>query len=75
MNYKVIPYTAVISGRGTNDDVAKSVEETIQQQAGQGWEFVSCGNIDTVVKGSAGCFGVNAKPDSLVSVLVLVFKK
>lgn len=75
MNYKVIPHTSVVGGSGTNTDVASGVEETIRQQASEGWEFVSCGNIDTVIKGSAGCFGFGAKPDSLTSVVVLVFRK
>lgn len=75
MDYKTIPFAASVSGKGTNADVAKQVQNVIAQEAAGGWEFVSCGNIDTTIEGSAGCFGIGAKPSVNTSVLVLIFKK
>lgn len=75
MNYKVIPFAARVSNKGTNGEVAKQVELCIQQEASSGWEFVSCGNVDTVIAGTNGCFGIGAKPSSSTSIMVLVFKK
>jgi hypothetical protein len=75
MNYKVQPISVSISARGNAGDVSAQVESAISQQASNGWEFVSCGNIDTSVAGSNGCFGLGAKPATNTSVLVLIFKQ
>jgi hypothetical protein len=74
-NFKCVPFMAKISGNATSSDVAGQVESFIQQNASEGWEFVSCGNIDTEIAGNNGCFGIGAKPGSSTSILVLVFKK
>jgi hypothetical protein len=75
MNYKVKPFIAKISKGGSSSDAANQVESFINQETNDGWEFVSCGNIDTQIAGTDGCFGIGAKPGSSTSVLVLVFKK
>lgn len=75
MNYKALPFIANISSGGSANDAAGQVESFIKQQTVDGWEFVSCGNIDTKIAASSGCFGIGATPPSSTSVLVLVFKK
>lgn len=75
MNYKVKPFIAKVSSKGSSTDVASQVESFINQETSDGWEFVSCGNIDTQVAGSNGCFGIGATPGSSTSTMVLVFKK
>ncbi len=75
MEYKVRPFNAKVSGSGTSGDVANQVQNYIASESNDGWEFVSCGNIDTTIKGSNGCFGIGASPTITTSVLVLVFKK
>ena len=75
MNYKVKPFIAKVSKDGTPTDAANQVASFISQETNDGWEFVSCGNIDTEIAGSNGCFGIGAKPGSSASTLVLVFKK
>ncbi len=75
MSYKVVPFSASISSKGSAGDVAQQVQSCIQKETSSGWEFVSCGNIDTTIEGSNGCFGIGAKPSSSTSILVLVFKQ
>jgi hypothetical protein len=75
MSYKVKPFIAKVSNKGNADDVAGQVQSFINQEATDGWEFVSCGNIDTEIEGSNGCFGIGATPSSSTSIMVLVFKK
>jgi len=75
MEYKVKPIVVKISSNGNSGDAANQVQSAINQETSAGWEFVSCGNIDTEVSGSSGCFGIGAKPSSSVSIMVLVFKK
>lgn len=75
MNYKVKPFIAKLSSGGTSANAASQVEAFISQETSDGWEFVSCGNIDTQIAGSNGCFGIGATPASSTSTLVLVFKK
>lgn len=75
MEYKVLPFVAQVSSSGSSSDVASQVESFIVQESQNGWEFVSCGNIDTNIEGSSGCFGIGSTPPSTSSTLVLVFKK
>lgn len=75
MEYKVKPFVVRIGSKGSTDDVASQVQSFIQAETAGGWEFVSCGNIDTQIAGSNGCFGIGATPASNTSVMVLVFKK
>ena len=75
MNYKAKPFIAKVSSKGNSEDVASQVQTFISQEATDGWEFVSCGNIDTQIAGSDGCFGIGAKPGTSTSIMVLVFKK
>jgi hypothetical protein len=75
MSYKVKPFIAKVSNKGNADDVASQVQSYVNQEIADGWEFISCGNIDTVIEGSSGCFGIGATPASSTSIMVLVFKK
>jgi hypothetical protein len=75
MEYKVKPFIVQVSSKGTSDDVANQVTSFINKEASDGWEFVSCGNIETQIAGTNGCFGFGAKPASSTSIMVLVFKK
>ena len=75
MDYKVLPFSARVGNKGTLGDVANQVESCIKQEAASGWEFVSCGNVDTTIAGTNGCFGIGAQPGSTTSIMVLVFKK
>ena len=75
MEYKVKPFMVQVSSKGSSADVASQVEAFISQEASDGWEFVSCGNIDTQIEGTNGCFGFGAKPASSTSTMVLVFKR
>jgi len=75
MNYKVKPFIAKVSRQGSSEDVASQVQSFINQETSDGWECVSCGNIDTQIEGSNGCFGIGAKPGSSTSIMVLVFRK
>lgn len=75
MNYKVKPFIVKVSSNGSPSDVASQVESFINQETSDGWEFVSCGNIDVQIAGTSGCFGMGATPSSSTSTMVLVFKK
>ena len=75
MEYKVKPFVVKINNNGNSTDVANQVEAAINQETTAGWEFVSCGNIDTEISGSNGCFGIGATPATSTSIMVLVFKK
>ena len=75
MNYKVKPFIAQVNSNGSSDDVANQVNLFINQETSDGWEFVSCGNIDTRISGTNGCFGIGATLGSSTSTMVLIFKK
>ena len=75
MEYKVKPFSISVSNDGNSSEIANQVNVLISQETTGGWEFVSCGNIDSQIQGTNGCFGIGAKPATSTSIMVLVFKK
>ena len=75
MEYKVKPFVAQVRSSEGSSAVAQQVASFIEQEAVDGWKFVSCGNIDTTIAGSGGCLGLGSKPSTSTSIMVLVFKR
>jgi hypothetical protein len=75
MEYKVKSFSVKIGSNDGADSVASQVSNFISQESSGGWEFVSCGNIDTQIEGTNGCFGIGARPATNTSIMVLVFKR
>lgn len=75
MEYKVLPFNAQLSRKDSPTVAARQLQQLIDDQLAQGYEFVCLGGITTNVAGTNGCLGIGAKPDFLISVDVAVFKK
>ncbi len=75
MEYKVLPFNASLKRNGSADDAARQLQQLIDQQRIQGYEYVGLEEITTNVEGTNGCLGIGAKPGFVVSVSVAVFKK
>jgi hypothetical protein len=75
MPYKVVSFKASIANSGTAGDVAPQVQAIIDEHDAAGWQFMNFGNVDTVIAGTSGCFGLGATAATNTSVLVLVFRK
>ncbi|MFN8279057.1 MAG: hypothetical protein U0V49_02125 [Saprospiraceae bacterium] len=75
MTYKIKPFIAKVSNKGSAEDVAYQVESFIEKETVDGWNFIGCGNIDTNIAGSNGCFGFGSTPASTTSVMVVIFGK
>ena len=75
MVYKVKPFIAKVSNKGSTEDVAYQVEAFIEKESTDGWKFLGCGNIHTNVAGTNGCFGIGATPSASTSVMVIIFGK
>lgn len=70
MNYKVIPFKAdIVAGEGQSK-AAGQLEQLINQQASDGWNFKRLENLQTTlttpgrpfVPGTNGCMGFGAVP-------------
>lgn len=76
MEYKVMPFVAVIDPRkGTSDQVAEQLEAKIKQGETSGWKYAGLENVSTYVNAESGCFGVGYKPGYTVSNQVLLFTR
>lgn len=75
MQYRVVPFAASVSAGSSSSTAAAQLEALCQEQARDGFEFVSLETIETHVAGSGGCFGVGAKPPFTSAVSVAVFRK
>ena len=68
MQYKVVPFTANIVKGQSAEAAAKQLAELVNQNAGQGWEYVRLENVRTIITtpavpgtpGNAGCIGIGA---------------
>lgn len=76
MEYKVIPFVALIDSKsGNTGQVALQLENTITSYAAQGWTYVGLESVTTFVQPETGCFGIAAKPGYTTSNQMVVFKK
>lgn len=68
MTYKVIPFVARVSINDGAGVAATQLALLINEQSGEGWEYVRLENIELHVTdpGNSGCFGINATPPSTV---------
>jgi hypothetical protein len=73
MQYKVIPFKASLSKTGTSGSVANQLQQTIDSQTIDDWEYQGMESISTFVAGSSGCVGFGATSGYTTSVQVLVF--
>jgi hypothetical protein len=71
--YKVIPFKASVSKTGTSNSVANQLQQTINSQTIDGWEYQGMKSISTFVAGSSGCFGFGSTAGYTTFVQVLVF--
>ena len=73
MAYKVIPFDS--QKFDTSESVAKELERIIENEAVDGFKYVNHEYSDKLQPGSAGCFGIGAKADSVNHVGFVVFEK
>ena len=85
MSYKVVPFTAdVQAGQGAGQAAAQ-LQQLIDKNAVERWEYMGLETLRTVVRtpaipGTNGCFGLGAEPGiperrSDVDVHVAVFRR
>lgn len=75
MEYKVLPFNASLKRNGSADEAARQLQQLIDQQRSQGYDYVRLEDIITSVEGTNGCLGFGAKPGYVVTVAVAIFKK
>jgi hypothetical protein len=75
MEYKVLPFNAHLTRKDSADEAANQLQRCIDEMQSQGYEFVGMGSITTNVAGTNGCLGIGAKPDFMVGVDVVIFRK
>jgi len=73
--YNVVSYKASIAHTGSGEDVAAALQQIIERETANGWEFVQVQELTTHVAGNMGCFGLGATPSFDTSLAILIFKK
>lgn len=68
MLYKVVPIPP-------SKNINQQLQSIIDSETSNGWKFESHIYGDYLQPGSAGCFGIGAKSDSIVHVGNIVFSK
>ncbi len=75
MEYKVVPFNALLKRKDTADVAARQLQQLIDQQKSMGYEYVRLEEVTTCVDGTNGCLGIGAKPSYIVTVSVAIFRK
>lgn len=75
MNFKVVPFSASTTRHGSSSDIASQLQNTIDSESSEGWEYYRMESVETYILPSGGCFGFGGKPGFNSSFHVLVFKK
>lgn len=76
MEYKVVPFTAILDQKKeTSQVVAGQLEKLIQKYNQQGWQYVRLESVSTFVQPDSGCFGIGAKPGYMSAYQIVVFSR
>ena len=76
MEYKVVPFTAILDQKKvTTSVVADQLEKLIARFTNEGWDYVRLEGVSTFVQPDPGCFGIGAKPGYLATYQMVVFSK
>lgn len=75
MEYKVIPFVALVDHKEGSFNVAKQLQEKIDKYTAEGWTYVRLEAVTTFVKPDNGCFGFGGKPGYTTANQVIVFQK
>lgn len=76
MEYKVVPFTAILDQKKeTSQVVAGQLEKLIQNYNQQGWEYVRLESVSTFIQPDSGCFGIGAKPGYMSAYQIIVFSR
>lgn len=75
MEYKVLPFNANLKRDDSAASAAGQLQQLIDAQKAEGYEYVRLEDITTNVAGTNGCLGIGAQPGFTVTVSVAVFKK
>lgn len=68
MQYKVVPFPS-------SKNINQTLQSIIDSEAVDGWNYVTHQYSHYLMPGSAGCFGIGARPDSIWHVGNVVFQK
>lgn len=75
METKVIPFVPEVTDLNPAGSAANELQSIINNNAAEGWEFVSLNSMQTSVK-PAGCFGFPTSAAATeVNIQLLIFKK
>ncbi|MDT7832033.1 hypothetical protein RQM59_06555 [Flavobacteriaceae bacterium S356] len=68
MKYKVVPFYRA-------KEVSKELQSIINTNAVDGFKYVNHQYSDKLKPGNIGCFGIGAKPDTIIHVGFVIFQK
>ncbi|MBG6129409.1 hypothetical protein IWQ47_001288 [Aquimarina sp. EL_43] len=68
MEYKVVHFER-------SKDVSSELQNIINAQHSQGWEYINHQYSDKLTPGNDGCFGLGKTPDVVTHVGLIIFKK
>jgi len=76
MEYKVVPFVAILDSKNINSvAVAQQFETLIKTFTDQGWKYLRLESVSTYIQPDPGCFGFGGKPGYLSSYQIIVFSK
>lgn len=76
MEYKVVPFTAVLSHQKLDTGVVSDqLDKVITQYTDLGWEYVRLESVSTYIQPDAGCFGLGGKPGYMAAYQMIVFSR
>jgi hypothetical protein len=79
MNYCVVPFSPSMNTSDRSSNPVTQLQAVIDEQAKEGWEYATLEDIefDELTPGSAGCFGIGARPTVVNTrrVYLVVFRK
>lgn len=75
MQYQVVPFVANVNTAQGAQAAAAQLHRLANEFAAQGWEFMHLEQVETVIAGNKGCFGLGATPPVSTVFSMAVFRR
>lgn len=73
MNYKVVPFVAILNNKKNDVPVSYQLQELITTHTNAGWTYIRLESVPTI-NNNSGCFGIGATSTQSFNHMI-VFKK
>ena len=73
--FKAVPFIAKITRNDNSEKVAEQIQNLIDENSENGWNYLRLESVQTYIAADNGCFGIGAQPATTTTFRVIIFER